>query len=114
MITTIAKRFTFDAAHHLPTVPADHKCHRMHGHTYAVEFRFSGTTHDNGFCAGIDYDDIAKMWAKIDATLDHRELNLIRVLEVPSTENLVKWIITAVYVLDENLGDYLRSVQVAE
>jgi 6-pyruvoyltetrahydropterin/6-carboxytetrahydropterin synthase len=34
----IGKRFTFDAAHHLPSLPADHKCSRVHGHTYTVEF----------------------------------------------------------------------------
>lgn len=114
MITTIAKRFTFDAAHFLPTVPDGHKCRRMHGHTYEVEFQFSGTTADNGFCAGIDYADIATAWAKIHAVIDHRELNQIPGLEVPSTENLVVWIITALYVLDPNLGDYLRAVKVSE
>ena len=32
----IAKTFDFDAAHFLPHVPEDHKCRRMHGHTYRV------------------------------------------------------------------------------
>lgn len=42
MTATIAKRFTFDAAHFLPNVPPDHKCSRMHGHTYEVEIVLRG------------------------------------------------------------------------
>lgn len=117
MITTIAKRFTFDAAHFLPTVPEGHKCRRMHGHTYEVEFQFSGETAENGFCASIDYDDIAKVWDRIHKTLDHRELNKIPGLQVPTTEILVEWIITAVSVLTETttgLYNHLGSVKVAE
>lgn len=90
MFATIAKRFTFDAAHHLPTVPADHKCHRMHGHTYEVELVFRGPVGDDGFV--IDYAKIAEAWDPLHAALDHQILNDVRGLEVPSTENLVHWI----------------------
>lgn len=91
-ITTIAKRFTFEAAHHLPTVPEHHKCHRMHGHSYGVEFQFTGNTNKNGFCDGIDYSDIAAVWARLHEKLDHRTLNDVEGLEIPTTENLVVWI----------------------
>lgn len=119
MITTIAKQFTFDAAHHLPTVPEDHKCRRMHGHTYGVELRFRGSTMPNGFCGGIDYADIATIWAPIHDTLDHRVLNDVPGLEVPSTEHLVEWIVRRWY--DEclklnrlDLKMFLHSVRVSE
>lgn len=95
MITTISKRFTFDSAHHLPTVPEHHKCRRMHGHTYTVELRFTAATAENGFCGGIDYGDIAAIWARLDRQLDHQVLNDVAGLEVPSTENLVVWIARA-------------------
>lgn len=91
-MTTIAKRFTFDAAHFLPTVPEHHKCHRMHGHTYVVELRFTATTDASGFCGGIDYGDIGAVWTRVDAKLDHRTLNDVPGLEVPTTEVLVEWI----------------------
>lgn len=89
MIATLAKRFTFDAAHCLPKLGPDHKCHRLHGHTYQVEIVCRGHTDDRGFV--IDYDDLAKAWAMIHDLLDHRYLNEIEGLETPSTENLVAW-----------------------
>jgi 6-pyruvoyltetrahydropterin/6-carboxytetrahydropterin synthase len=33
----ISKKFTFDAAHQLEGLPYEHKCGRLHGHTYTVE-----------------------------------------------------------------------------
>ena len=32
----IFKEFTFEAAHRLPNVPPDHKCARLHGHSFRV------------------------------------------------------------------------------
>ncbi len=42
MTTRITKAFTFDAAHHLPHVPAGHKCGRPHGHSYRVILGLEG------------------------------------------------------------------------
>lgn len=90
MMATVSKRFTFDAAHRLDRLPPDHKCHRMHGHTYEVELVFVGEVQSNGFV--IDYADIAKAWDPLHERLDHRVLNEIPGLGVPSTENLAAWI----------------------
>jgi len=90
MFATIAKEFTFDAAHFLPKLPADHKCHRMHGHTYRVELVFRGAIDANGFV--LDYAEIAALWAPVHEELDHRVLNEIPGLETPSTEVLAWWI----------------------
>jgi len=90
MITTIAKRFTFDAAHCVPTMPDGHKCRRQHGHTYEVELVLRGHVQPSGLL--VDYGDIAEAWKPINDTLDHRNLNDIPGLEVPTTENLVAWI----------------------
>ena len=89
MKATIAKRFSFDAAHFLPMVPDGHKCQRMHGHTYEVEFVLRGDV-ENGFV--VDYSDISAAWAPIHETLDHRVLNDIEGLSEPSTENLAYWL----------------------
>jgi 6-pyruvoyltetrahydropterin/6-carboxytetrahydropterin synthase len=90
MIATIAKRFTFDAAHRLDRLPPTHKCHGMHGHTYVVEIIFAGPVDDMGFV--IDYADIDGMWQPLHAVLDHKVLNEVPGLAVPSTEHLAGWI----------------------
>lgn len=89
MIATIAKRFTFDAAHYLDRLPPTHKCHRMHGHTYEVEFVIRGTIDAQGFV--VDYADIEAAWQPIFDAIDHRVLNEVPGLEVPTTENLCAW-----------------------
>lgn len=89
MNATIAKRFTFDAAHRLDRLPPDHKCHRMHGHTYEVEIIVHGPVDALGFV--VDYAVIELAWQPIFDTIDHRILNDILGLEVPTTENLLRW-----------------------
>lgn len=89
----IAKRFTFDAAHRLTTLPETHKCHRLHGHTYECEIRLMGLVGSQGVPGFIvDYQEIADAWLPIHEKLDHRYLNDVPGLSVPSTEVLVAWI----------------------
>ena len=38
----IFKEFTIEAAHHLPNVPAGHKCGRLHGHSFRIEMHVRG------------------------------------------------------------------------
>ena len=90
MIATIAKQFHFDAAHRLDKLPPEHKCHGMHGHTYTVELIFSGLVDDKGFV--MDYADIDEMWRPLHTVLDHKVLNEVPGLRVPSTENLAGWV----------------------
>lgn len=87
---TIEKRFTFDAAHRLEGLPPDHKCSRMHGHTYAVEIRLHGLPNAQGML--VDYQAISDAWKPIAEQLDHRYLNEIAGLSTPTTEVLVIWI----------------------
>jgi 6-pyruvoyltetrahydropterin/6-carboxytetrahydropterin synthase len=90
MIATVAKQFTFDAAHHLDTLPPEHKCHRLHGHTYRVEIALTGPVEPDGFV--IDYADIDRLWLPLHEQLDHRLLNAVPGLEIPSTEHVAGWI----------------------
>lgn len=117
MITTIAKRFTFDAAHCLPLLPDGHKCKRMHGHTYEVEIVLRGKV-DPASGMLLDYADIATSWSEIHEAVDHRVLNEVPGLEVPTTENLVAWIIKRFYddTRDHEGGFWtlLHSVRVKE
>lgn len=91
----IAKRFTFDAAHRLDRLPPDHKCHRMHGHTYSVELVFDGLIDGSsgqpvGFV--LDYAVIDDLWRPLHDQLDHRVLNEVSGLEIPTTEVLAHFI----------------------
>lgn len=88
---TIAKRFTFDAAHSLPRMPDGHKCRCLHGHTYEVEVVLAGPV-DAFSGLLIDYEQLAVAWAPLHHELDHKHLNLVEGLENPTTEVLVGWI----------------------
>mgnify|MGYP000061167903 FL=1 len=87
----IFKKFTFDSAHFLPYVPEDHKCRRMHGHTYIVRLYIKGELDPKlGWVA--DFGDVKRIWKPIEERLDHRTLNDIPGLENPTAENLAIWI----------------------
>ena len=107
---TIAKRFTFDAAHSLPQCGEHHKCSRLHGHTYGVELRLRGELDERGFI--VDYDELAAAWAPIHAELDHRLLNDIPGLECSSTEVVVRWVFERF--AKTSIGKFLVSVRVDE
>lgn len=109
-MVTIAKRFTFDAAHFLPCMPEGHKCRGMHGHTYEAEIRLAGYPDDRGIL--VDFDDIAKAWAPIHALIDHKVLNEVPGLSTPSTEVLVCWLFERI--AETEIGKYLSSLRVSE
>lgn len=90
MTVRIAKEFDFDAAHFLTGVPVGHKCARMHGHTYRVQFVLEGEPDTRGMVC--DYAEIAIVWDSIHTLLDHRVLNEVKGLENPTTEILTPWI----------------------
>jgi len=106
MITTIAKRFTFDAAHHLPMMPEGHKCRREHGHTYEVELVLRGVVRER-LGMFVDYADIAEAWRPLHEMLDHHNLNHVPGLQrCPTTEKLVEWIMV---MLQRRASDPLKN-----
>lgn len=87
----INKAFVFDSAHYLPHVPAEHRCKRMHGHTYRVTVYVEGEIDgDTGWVC--DCVDIKTAMTPIVALLDHNCLNDVAGLENPTTENLAVWL----------------------
>jgi 6-pyruvoyltetrahydropterin/6-carboxytetrahydropterin synthase len=87
----IFKEFTFEAAHRLPNVPPDHKCARLHGHSFRAEIHVRGPV---GEATGwvLDFADIKKAFAPLLKQLDHHYLNEIEGLSNPTSENLARWI----------------------
>jgi 6-pyruvoyltetrahydropterin/6-carboxytetrahydropterin synthase len=71
----ITKRFRFEAAHQLTKVPEGHKCGRLHGHSYVVEFGLRSSELDEmGFVR--DYGEISEnVKPIIEKYFDHRNLN---------------------------------------
>lgn len=93
MACEIWKDFTFEAAHRLPNLPDDHKCARLHGHSYRVRIHVEGDL-DPELAWVIDFADIASAFEPILDRLDHRYLNEIEGLENPTSERLAVWIWT--------------------
>jgi 6-pyruvoyltetrahydropterin/6-carboxytetrahydropterin synthase len=87
----IFKEFTFEAAHRLPNVPEEHKCHRFHGHSFRVRVYVEGDL-DPKLGWIMDFADIKKAVKPIIKQLDHYFLNEIEGLENPTSEVLAKWI----------------------
>jgi len=87
----IFKRFRFEAAHRLPNLPADHKCARLHGHSFGVTI-FVGGAVDQASGWVRDLADISAAFAPLHAELDHRYLNEVAGLHNPTCENLARWL----------------------
>ncbi len=87
----LVKEYRFEAAHRLPNVPAEHKCQRLHGHSFKIELSIAGLTDPNiGWF--IDYGDVDAIWQPIHDVLDHNYLNEVEGLENPTSENLAHWL----------------------
>ncbi len=99
----IFKEFQFEAAHHLPNVPAGHKCARLHGHSFRVRLYIAGPVGDQSGWV-LDFGDIKRVFAPILERLDHYYLNEIPGLENPTSENLARWIWTQTRLLLPSLN----------
>ncbi len=87
----IYKEFTFEAAHRLPNLPDEHKCARLHGHSFRVEIHITGNPDPRtGWI--MDFGDIKAAFKPLYDRLDHYYLNEIEGLENPTSENLARWI----------------------
>lgn len=87
----IWKEFSFDSAHRLPHVPADHKCARLHGHTFTVRVALEGPL-DPKLQWVVDFADISAVVRPVIEQLDHRYLNEIEGLANPTSEVIAIWL----------------------
>ncbi len=92
MRVELTKEFSFEAAHRLPRVPADHKCARMHGHSFRIEVVVAGEI-DPALGWLVDYAEITSaVEPLLKRELDHRTLNDVPGLENPTSEHLCVWL----------------------
>jgi 6-pyruvoyltetrahydropterin/6-carboxytetrahydropterin synthase len=87
----IFKEFRFEAAHQLPHVPPDHKCARLHGHSFRVAVHVTGPVDPHSGWV-MDFGEISSAFAPLHDQLDHHFLNEIAGLENPTSEHLARWI----------------------
>ena len=83
--------FSFEAAHRLPNVAPDHKCARLHGHSFNVRVTVTGPV-DPKLGWVIDFADVKRAFAPLHDVLDHHYLNEVEGLENPTSEVLAMWL----------------------
>jgi len=93
---TIAKEFTFDAAHQLPS--SDGPCRRLHGHTYRVRVVARGRIRpvDGDAQEGmvLDFARIKGVYKRrIERLCDHQFLNETIPVERTTAELLAAWML---------------------
>ena len=91
MRVSLTKTIDFESAHWLPTFPPEHKCRRLHGHSFRVDVVVEGEVDPaKGYL--VDFGDIKRVLDPLKDQLDHRLLNDIEGLENPTAEMLARWI----------------------
>lgn len=93
-------RLWFGSAHHLPSLPADHKCHRPHGHSFGAAIDLVGGSEE----AREDLLDELVLYVRTE--LHDRDLNAVLPFEPTSerlAEHLGRWVTAAA-------GDDVRLV----
>ena len=91
MRTEISRSFRIEAAHRLPGLPAEHKCARLHGHSFEITLVVGGEV-DPKLGWIVDFADIDRAFEPIFLALDHRYLNEVPGLDNPTSEVLARWV----------------------
>jgi len=87
----VTKTFYFDAAHTLSGTTLGEIAEEVHGHSFRVEVALEGKP-DPKTGMVVDFGLLEKSIAGVRARLDHKLLNRINALGVPTLENLARFI----------------------
>lgn len=105
LLTSVTRRFTFEASHELPWHPG--KCARLHGHSYVLDVTVEGPLNADGIV--VDFGDIKSTVTKhVLGDYDHQHLN--EILPNPTAERIAADIVNRL--LDASLP--VTTVTVAE
>ena len=85
------KEFRFDAAHQLDAGDdGDPRYRRVHGHSYQVEVWLRGPLTERGWV--VDMGDLERRIGGARDALDHRMLNEVADLGIPTMENIAAYV----------------------
>jgi 6-pyruvoyltetrahydropterin/6-carboxytetrahydropterin synthase len=87
----LTKSFRFEAAHSLPNTTLGGASEEIHGHSFRAEVTLRGTA-DPSTGMLVDLGLLTRSIAEIQGTLDHKFLNRIEALGLPTLENLSRFI----------------------
>jgi 6-pyruvoyltetrahydropterin/6-carboxytetrahydropterin synthase len=87
----IYKEFSFEAAHFLPSAPPGHPNARVHGHSFRVRVTLDGEP-DETTGVVMHLDDVETAVADARGALDHRFLNEVEGLSLPTLERISVWL----------------------
>lgn len=89
-IFEITKAVTFEAAHYMGGKPEGHPYRNVHGHSFRLEATVAGTVQPGAEWVQ-DFSDLAAILTETAEKLDHRLLNEIAGLDVPTLERIAVW-----------------------
>ncbi len=88
----LTKSFTFEAAHTLPITTLGEASQEIHGHSFRVEVTVRGNTTNPDTGMVVDFGVLTERLAEIQKLLDHKFLNKIEAIGLPTLENLSRFI----------------------
>jgi 6-pyruvoyltetrahydropterin/6-carboxytetrahydropterin synthase len=87
----VYKEFYFEAAHFLPSAPPGHPNARVHGHSFRVRVSLDGEP-DRETGLVMHLEDVERAMDGAREALDHRLLNEVDGLDVPTLERITMWL----------------------
>lgn len=87
----IVKSINFDAAHFLDLELDERPYARMHGHSFLLEVEIAGEP-DRAQGWVVDFEDVTRALGAVREKLDHRLLNEVEGLGLPTLENICLWV----------------------
>ena len=105
----IKVQYRIESARRLTHLPAQHPCHRLHGHSFVITLTLFGPAQkETGWL--YDYHDLEVKIRPILNQLDHHYLNDVPGLEIPTSENLCVYLFEKI----KPLFPELQKVSIAE
>lgn len=97
----LTKSFTFEAAHTLPITTLGEGSQEIHGHSFRAEVTVRGNTTNPDTGMVVDFGVLTQRLAEIQKLLDHKFLNKIEAIGLPTLENLSRFIYERVQTIGE-------------